>query len=1370
MKILNNFINQKKLPFFQTTEVLFLFFLCFFAFLAIAGLSGVFISLFDAIKSDKSLPLRRHKIKRHTMAEETLEHNIKDTAPRIREIPYNYTSFSDKEIVLRLLGEESWQLLTELRGEVRTGRSSRMLFEVLGDIWVVNRNPFLQEDLLNDKKRRALLIDALHHRLAEMNKRRDKSQPERDAKVLKLIIAAQEAATRFEKGFAEMEALRARAVKVFKRYTRADNIHFDPFARAAHVTDATDWRIYYPFVVLTPDKESEIPGLVRGAIDLGLVVIPRGSGTGYTGGAVPMTPFSAVINTEKLDAISGVTNEILPGLQEKTPVIGTGAGAVTKRVAEAAAAFGYVFSVDPASADSCSIGGNIAENAGGKKAVLWGTAVDNLASYRMVTPDGNWLDVERVSHNLGKIHKQETVTWKLTRKDGLYSDPDKAPVLSEETLTMPGSTFRKPGLGKDVSNKYLGGLPGVQKEGCDGLITSARWILHTMPPFGRTVCLEFFGAASLAGPAIVDITKFLDNHPDGCMLAGLEHLDDRYLHAVNYPVKSHRDEYPKMVIVGDIVGSDEESLEKITSQVVEMCRARNGEGYIARTKEERFQFWHERSKTAAISAHTNAFKLNEDVVIPLERIGDYTLACERFNIECSISNKLDMLKALRDYLEGHISLGKPSIAAGVAKETLLGSTVPAALEVVSRAQNLWQYVLDHLDTRLEETIEPLGRLGHTFKPETLEKYKDGTLFNVVYDRVLRISWKKEVRSELFRIFAGDTYEKIRQKIDEIYFSVLRGRVFIALHMHAGDGNVHTNVPLNSDNYKMMQKGLEAVHLVMKLAQDLGGSITGEHGIGLTKIEFVDEKSLKPFYDYLDRVDPQRHFNAGKLMKDRGLEIAYTPSFNLLGAESLIMQKSEIKEISDMIKNCLRCGKCKSRCTTHVPGANLLYSPRNKVIATSLLIESILYEEQTRRGLSGRHLEAFGDLADHCTLCMKCQKPCPVKINFGEVTILMRDLLKHMGYGHFVPAKWAGMKFLDLKNPRTIHIARDVLIDAGFRAQRCGADLLKAVASRQLEHPSSTTGRPNLAEEVIALCNRKLPKPRLSKTLRDMLGLEDPTVAPIIRLPQSVDAEAVFYFPGCGNERLFPEIGLATLAMLYHAGVQTVLPPTYMCCGYPQKGNGQPELADRIITENRVLFHRMANTLNYLDIKTVVVSCGTCFKQLKDYHFEEIFPGCRIIDIHEYLLEKGISVNGKDNTRYLFHDPCHTSFMAASPIQCANKIVHPADGTKIQLTDRCCGESGTFAVGRPDIATQVRFRKEQSILKAKASLAGSDFQGEVRILTTCPGCLQGLSRYSERTQTSADFLIVEIAKLRLGDKWLDDFICEVKKEGIEQVLV
>src|SRR5438552_4385909 len=141
-------------------------------------------------------------------------------APRLREIPYNYTSFSDREIVIRLLGPEIWDLLSELRAERRTGRSARMLFEVLGDIWVVERNPYLQDDLLDNPGRRELLIGALRHRLSEIEKRRKlSSDPARDTKVGRLLAAAQAAVDRFAQEFAETRELRKRALRVLSGYT-----------------------------------------------------------------------------------------------------------------------------------------------------------------------------------------------------------------------------------------------------------------------------------------------------------------------------------------------------------------------------------------------------------------------------------------------------------------------------------------------------------------------------------------------------------------------------------------------------------------------------------------------------------------------------------------------------------------------------------------------------------------------------------------------------------------------------------------------------------------------------------------------------------------------------------------------------------------------------------------------------------------------------------------------------------------------------------------------------------------------------------------------------------------------------------------------
>ena len=354
--------------------------------------------------------------------------------PRLREIPYNYTSFSDREIIIRLLGPRAWELADQLRGERRTGRSARMLYEVLGDIWVVQRNPYLEDDLIDNPKRRENLIEALHHRLAEVEKRRTPGvDPGRDALVGELMAMARGAVERFAERFRQVYDLRQRTKKVLGRHTRADNLKFDGLSRVAHVTDATDWRVEYPFVVLTPDTEAEMAALVAGCVELGLTIIPRGGGTGYTGGAVPLTWKSAVINTEKLEAMTEVEMVSLPGVDHPVATVWTEAGVVTQRVADAAERAGHVFAVDPTSAEASCIGGNIAMNAGGKKAVLWGTALDNLASWRMVTPQAQWLEVVRLNHNLGKIHDVEVASFELRT----FAADGKTPIRTER-LDIPG--------------------------------------------------------------------------------------------------------------------------------------------------------------------------------------------------------------------------------------------------------------------------------------------------------------------------------------------------------------------------------------------------------------------------------------------------------------------------------------------------------------------------------------------------------------------------------------------------------------------------------------------------------------------------------------------------------------------------------------------------------------------------------------------------------------------------------------------------------------------------------------------------------------------------------------------------------------------
>jgi Fe-S oxidoreductase len=387
---------------------------------------------------------------------------------------------------------------------------------------------------------------------------------------------------------------------------------------------------------------------------------------------------------------------------------------------------------------------------------------------------------------------------------------------------------------------------------------------------------------------------------------------------------------------------------------------------------------------------------------------------------------------------------------------------------------------------------------------------------------------------------------------------------------------------------------------------------------------------------------------------------------------------------------------------------------------------------------------------------------------------MRNLLRKMGQKSFRPGNAAAMLMLNATSPETIKLARAAMVGVGFKAQRLANDLLRGLANHQTGAPPATVGPAALRQQVIHFVNKKLPGGLPTKTARALLDIEDRAYLPIIRDPlrTSADTEAVFYFPGCGSERLFSQVGLATQAMLWHAGVQTVLPPGYLCCGYPQRGSGQFDKAEKIITDNRVLFHRVANTLNYLDIRTVVVSCGTCHDQLQGYQFDKIFPGSRIVDIHEFLLAKGITLGAGANGGYLYHDPCHSPMKLQEPMKTVKALLGPG----VVEAKRCCGESGTLGVTRPDISTQVRFRKEEELRKDEAALRASGAlpaKGPVKILTSCPSCLQGLSRFSGDLANGlleADYIVVEMANRILGPDWMRDYVARANDGGIERVLV
>ena len=440
------------------------------------------------------------------------------------------------------------------------------------------------------------------------------------------------------------------------------------------------------------------------------------------------------------------------------------------------------------------------------------------------------------------------------------------------------------------------------------------------------------------------------------------------------------------------------------------------------------------------------------MVIPLPRLGDYSDGIERINIELSIQNKLRLLDTLTEYFHGRSPVDK--LDTNLPSEELIGDRRASALSQLAITRDRWQWLLEHLDRPFHEYRE---RWPHA--PLEDAAATPASVFHALRDMVVRVSWKREMQAELEQLFSGNTDGPILAAIRAIQQSAAQPRVCRAAHACRRRQRPHQpagQLRRLRDAAKRAQGG-GAHHGAGALLgrSDFRRARHRHHQAGIPQRE-----EIAPFRAYKQQVDPNGHFNRGKLLPGADLAMAYTPSFSLLGAESLILEQSDIGAISDSIKDCLRCGKCKPVCSTHVPRANLLYSPRNKILGVGLLTEAFLYEEQTRRGVSLKHFEELSDVADHCTVCHRCVKPCPVKIDFGDVSVAMRNFLRKTGNKSFNPGTAVGMAFLTAKDPATIKALRTGLVGVAYKAQRLGNAVGKRLGliGSQTRQPPATVGK------------------------------------------------------------------------------------------------------------------------------------------------------------------------------------------------------------------------------------------------------------------------------------------------------------------------
>lgn len=1186
-----------------------------------------------------------------------------------REIPYNYTSADDEKIFTMILGSEAWELLGNLRSQRVTGRSAKLLMRFVGDLFMLYRNPFLFQDLLDSGKKQREFLNGLSKDLDIIYGKAGDNQ-----QVLQLIDQCRVAYQAFEKKLAFVSSAREKIRTRLGSLIGKHNIFFDPLSLISHATDATDWRLHLPLAVLRPTEERQLPGLLAQLREMKLGMIPRGAGTGLTGGAVPVTENTVMINLEKLNRICGLETVTIPGedgKQVERTVLNLEAGTITGDAMQYARDHGLVFATDPTSSWACTVGGNIAENAGGKTAVLWGTAIDNILSFRMVSPQGQLLEVRRLNHPWRKILPEDDVQFEVCDEDG-------KPV---KTINLKGDEIRKRGLWKDITNKYLGGVPGIQKEGTDGIITSARFVLHQAYPLKKTCCLEFFGESfDEAGRVILDISREFINRGEEALFA-LEHFDEEYVRAINYKVKAAKREIPKAVLLIDIVAHTEEQGERGMARLGKLL-----EGYdntfifVAKDDADAERYWQDRKRLGAIASRTNAFKLNEDIVLPLDALAGFTRFVEDANFEEERYNQATIVHRLKDYLQAAEPLETPD----------------------------W---LSVKHPRLEELCgSALRKLGSASGTELRARQ--------VID---------ELSHDLLDLLRG--YERVSANVTGIIEEISRRLIVIATHMHAGDGNVHVNIPVFSNDLEMMQRAAHTADRVMDKAVEMGGVVSGEHGIGITKLKYLDSDRLKALNDYRKEIDPEEMMNPGKLSDLSVPDRVFTPSFNLLGLEADILQRGSLRTLSDSIAKCMRCGRCKSDCCVFYPAANMFYHPRNKNLAIASLIEALLYTAQRSHSTKFESLRHLEEIADYCTICHKCASPCPVDIDTGKVSIMEREILSVRKFKHTAVATRLSLSFLESRSPLYNSLFHLVVLQGGSRIQQ--------VASR-LVRPFTQNGKSRKKSPLLMLTAPLTTVP--SDNIRQMLPPCREDQAVLINPPEDI-GKSVFYFPGCGSERLFSGIAMASVYLLLKMNRRIVIPPPSICCGFPARANARSFNHNRISLRNSIIFSQIRKMFGYLDFESCLVSCGTCMEGLVDLDIDRTY-GAPVRDISEYVLQSGLSVPGGESC--LYHAPCHDTLKGQGVA-----IITRDTSYTLYPVPHCCSEAGTLALSRPDIANDLMSRKGDAIDEARG------LNPETRkILTNCPMCIQGLGRNRSRYMKPVH-IAEELAEQTGGKQWRNE---------------
>lgn len=1085
-----------------------------------------------------------------------------------------------------------------------------------------------------------------------------------------------EGLTMFWSSFDSDMAFRDELIKRIGQVIPRDRVDSRPSSLVECSTDATDLRMELPLLVVAPASAEEVSEVVRLANEMKFALIPRGGASGCTGGAIPARKRTVVMSLQKLCKIMEVDPQAM--------TLTVGAGVITASAIKAAADKNMLFTVDPASKTASTIGGNIAENSGGPFAFEYGTTLDNILSYRMVTPTGEIIAVERVNHPRHKIMEHESAVFEVKDVSGGV----------RTVITLKGDEIRKPGLGKDVTNKFLGGLPGVQKEGTDGIIVDACFICYPQQKHFRVVVLEFFGRsmhnAMLVIKQIVALRDTIRTQGDLVKISALEEFGVKYVEAIEYQKKSTRYEgSPISVLVVQLDSNDEDALEQSVRDVVEICSKYDQvDAFVAKDAAQAEHYWEDRHKLSAIARRTSGFKINEDIVIPIDVIPDFSDFIEALNQQC------------------------------------MGKAYRAALQDIGRVHGM---PLEDKSLNREFTYTSKVAQGKIPTSELSEQE--------MLDRT----------SRYFEELA-EAHPALKRHFQKIHDQMLATRIVIANHMHAGDGNCHVNIPVNSNDPVMLHNAEEVAETVMAKAQEMHGEVTGEHGIGITKIKFLSDEKMQALKTFKNRVDPHSIMNPAKLTQRETPVKPFTFSFNRLIKDiqaSGLADKDRLIGLLTNIQVCTRCGKCKQVCPMFFPEKSLLFHPRNKNLSLGALLEAVYYSQVSKGKPDESLLTQLRQLMEHCTGCGKCTAVCPVKINSSSVALELRAFVEEEGAGGH-PIKSKVLDFLsgDIQSrvPRAAKLAA-----MGQKMQNKALKLIPVSWRSGFDSPLFSGPGPEMGY----------------KGLAEAIKLDKGSIFVPKSRADSKPVEAVFYFPGCGGSLFYRNIGLAGLVLMLKAGYAVIMPEQHQCCGYPLMAAGKDTLyrknREKNIVSMAALFEKAA--AQGLQVTHVITACGSCRAGLEKYELAiNLKQGLIHKDMVQLLTENKDRMDRMGLTRFaegkplLYHAACHAEWSGVHKVKAGGiyqKALADITGATVSLNPGCCGESGMGAMTNPEIYNKLRARKQQNL---ESGLIG--YTEGSPIIVGCPSCKVGIARTLINMQEKRPVLhTLEYLAMNLqGDDW------------------